>query len=103
MTIPYVSPSPFAVFRSEVWPLGFDATALLAVGDTISTPAAVLRDVKARSVVVLAHTPTVVGNVITQIVDGSQLIAGKEYRLEITFTANTNKIVTMPLVISVPF
>ena len=98
-----VTPSTFEIQTTETLPLGFDATALLSPGDTISASGSVLTDIATGLAITLAHVPTVYGNIITQVVVGSQLAPGHEYRLVVSFTAAANEIWSMPLIVSVPF
>lgn len=88
---------------TETLPLGFDATALLSGAQTISAATTVLTDIATGKAVTLANGPSVNGNVITQIVVGSQLAGGHSYRLVASFTAGDDEIWSMPLVIVVPF
>jgi len=102
MTI-LVSPPSFVMQSSEELPLGFDATALLLSGQTVSSPTTVLTDLTTSTTITLANAPTVSGNIVTQVVVGSQLTADHVYRLVVTFTAGTDTTWSMPLQISCPF
>jgi cellulase/cellobiase CelA1 len=102
MTI-MVSPPNFEMQTTETLPLGFDATALLSGAQTISAVAVVLTDIATGVAITLANPPSVSGNIISQIVVGSQLVAGHSYRLVVTFTAAASEIWSMPLRITVPF
>jgi hypothetical protein len=95
-------PAGFEMGTTETLPLGFDATKLLAVGQSVSAPFSVLKNIDSGKPVTLADSPTVSGNVITQIVRGSALVALTKYALSVTFTAAANTTWTMVLVIYVP-
>lgn len=97
------TPAGFEMATTETLPLGFDATALLAGGQTISAPSSVLLNVETGAVVTLADAPTVLGNVITQIIRGpTQLLLNEKFALSVTFTAAANTTWTMVLIITVP-
>lgn len=102
-TAPYVSPPTFVILTTEELPLDFDASAMLEDGQTISDQSAVMQSLNDSTIITLADPPTVVGNVITQVVIGDQLTGGAKYRLIITFTAAPGVIWSMPLIVEVPF
>ena len=87
---------------TETLPLVFDATNLLAAGETPSSPYALLTDLYTKEVYAagLSGNPTVSGDDITQTVTGLQ--PGRNYRLAITFTAAAGKIWTMILNLECP-
>jgi hypothetical protein len=99
----FVTPATAVITTLETWPWGFDATNLLAEGDSITSPVSVMVDTNTGAAVTLSDSPTIDGNVITQIVRGSELTAGHSYRLTVTFTASANTVPAMPLLVNVPF
>ena len=97
------TPAGFKMGVTETLPLGFDTTALLASGQSPTSPVCVLTNVTTGKAVTLADSPTINGNVITQIVRGpTQLVVDDKFVLAVTFTAAANTIWTMVLVITVP-
>jgi len=98
-----VTPASFSMLTTETLPLAFDASTLLADGESVSDVSVTLVSLGDASTVDLADDPSVAGNVITQVVDGSQLSPDQRYRLAVTFQAATDKVWTLPLVITVPF
>ena len=102
MTI-MVSPPATTMQTTEELPLGFDTSALLELGQSVTMPSATLTDLTESTTITLANRPSVNGNVITQIVDGSQLSGNHVYRLTVSFTAAADTNWSMPLQITVPF
>lgn len=93
-------PSQVTCATSETMPLGFDTSAQLAAiepGLSPTSPVSVLVDDTTDAVVVLADPPTITGDIITQIVRGSVLVAGHRYSLSVTYTAATDTVLTMVL------
>lgn len=94
-----VSPPFLELATSEVLPIAFDATALLANGDAVATPTAILTRVADGTdfADALSDSPAATDNVITVTVDGSELVAGESYRLAVSFSAGGVKVETMEL------
>lgn len=89
---------------AETVPWGIDMTKALTnvSGGTVTSPSSVLTDLTADKTVTLADSPTVSGNIVTQIVRGSVLTLNHTYRLEVTFTAASNTILSTITTITVP-
>ena len=88
------SPAFFQIGTTEELPLSFDFTAYIESGDTVSSPIVELLDLTtgASTPGGLSGSPTATGNVITQTVLGSGLVAGHSYRLVATATLASGKI-----------
>ena len=96
-------PPLFVMATTEELPFGFDTTNLLGLGQTPSAPSSVLVDVNTGLTIALTgDAPSVVGNVVTQIVDGALLIAGHSFTLSVTFTVSADTTWTMVLTINCP-
>ena len=98
-------PPSFQMAVTEEWPLGLDFTDDLGPGDAVTEPIeTTLYDTTAGALVTLADSPTIFENTVVQIVRGSALTLGHNYRLEATAKLNTQKVATTALVIqcSVP-
>lgn len=91
-TNPYV----VTMATTDELPYGIDMTGALTniAGGSVSGAASSLVDLGTRQSISLG-SPVTVGNVVTQSVLGSALIAGHNYLLRITFTAATGTIVTV--------
>jgi len=84
---------------SETLPFGFDVSALLLGGESVTLPTSTLRDTQKNTNVAGLAAPTVSGNIITQSVVGSSLTAGHTYWLVVSFQAATGKIWSVRLVL----
>jgi len=102
-SMPSSIPSQVSQATSETLPWKFDVTKLLQVGDTVTSPTSVFTDLTIGSDIVLPDLPAASGNVVTQIVNGSVLTAGHQYRLVVSFVANAFTTWSVPLLLTVPF
>lgn len=102
-----VNGNPFTMATTETVPIGIDFTNYLAGGDSVSSPVSALTTTtsgpNAGKTITLGNAPTINGNIVTQIVVGSQLAASNSYLLEIMVTLNTNKVMCGALQVNVPF
>lgn len=96
----YCYPKTFQMLTTEVWPLGFDMTALLD-NAALSNPQATLYDINTNKTVSLEDLANGQGNIITQIVRGSQLTAPHGYRLTVTCGAGDDQTVSTVLLLNV--
>lgn len=88
---------------TETYPYSVDVTQYLSGTDTISSISAVLTLVSTGQVVPTAWQGTIstAGNVIQVPIIGSVLLLGQQYQLATTFTANTNKRLTVLTLITI--
>ena len=88
---------------TETYPYQVDVTQYLATGDSISAITAVLTLINTGKAAPTGWQGTIstAGNIIQVPINGSFLRLGQLYQLAITFTANTNKILTVLSQISV--
>lgn len=96
------NPGGFIMATSETWPLGFDTTNLLINDEVPSLPVSTLTDLFTGETVTLEDEPYIIGNVVTQVVRGSQLTAKHQYSLAVGFTLDAVTIPVMVLTINVP-
>ena|SRR5215831_2033818 len=97
-----VCPDVFAMSSHETLPLAFDVSALLLVGETPTSPSALLiqLDTGLDYPAGRTGTPIIQGTQIIQTVTALQ--AGKHYRLVIEFNAAAGKIWAPSLLIDCP-
>jgi hypothetical protein len=90
-------PFQLDVAVTETYPYQADVTQYLVTGDTISAITAVLTLVSTGQTAPVGWQGTIstAGNVIQVPIVGSFLRLGQVYQLAVTFTANTNKILTI--------
>jgi len=81
------NPSSFLMASAEILPIGIDVTALLSTGQSIGEYSITVTDYATASPVTLADTPAVSGNVVTQIIRGSELQPSSTYRVNLVFNA----------------
>lgn len=96
-------PASFVMATEESWPLGFDTSAVLEDGDTPSSAVVVFTDIGTGKTITLSDAPSITGNVIVQIVRGSQLLGGHKYTLAVSFTVNVDTVALMVLSLTCPF
>ena len=83
-------PDTFEIARSETLPLGIDMAALLLDGETITSPTATLTDLSTgldASTAGFSGSASTAGGVVTQTLVGAGLVAGRNYRLAVSFVA----------------
>lgn len=93
--------SSVAMATTDSIPFEIDMTNALPTGGSVSSPTSTLVDLKTGQAATLTDAPTVLGNVVTQIVRGPHLLAQHSYRLAVVFTAATNTILTVVFEIDV--
>ena len=98
-----VQPPQVSQATVETVPWEFDFTAVVGSGDVVSSPASTMTDMQTGSQVTLAQAPTVSGNLVTQVVPGSGLVAGHNYRLVVVAQLNPSKVLSLPLIVTVPY
>lgn len=94
------NPAAVGMATTDVIPYGVDMTNALPSGGSVSGVTCLLTDLRTGQKITLEDNPTVAGNVVTQIVRGSQLVAGHYYRLTIVFSAATNTVLTVAVEIA---
>lgn len=91
------NPDIFEMASTESLPLGVDMAALLAEGETISSPSATLTDLDTGlSVPASVSAPAVAGSVVTQTL--TALEQDRDYRLAVSFTAGGKTWTTLTLI-----
>ncbi len=91
---PWTVPNSVVVPSASVIPIAVDFTALMGAGDTLASPSSACHDQDGNTVS-LTDAATLPDSVsVQQIVRGAALQAGITYRLDVTVTLNTNKVVT---------
>lgn len=96
-------PAEVTQATAENVPWAVDMTnALPSVGSVSAVTTSLVDLTLNGETVTLADAPVVAGNVVTQIVRGSVLTAGHSYRLQITYTAAANTVLTSLTVIYCP-
>lgn len=82
---------------------GIDMTDILLPGQTPINPVSTFQNLVNKTYITLNYFPTVSGNIVTQIIDGSELKANTTYQLVITFTASpSSNVLASVLTISCP-
>lgn len=99
----FTVPDSTTIVTTDKLPIAFDYTANVAVGDTLSSPTTVLTNVLDGTTITPSDAPTVSGNLIIQIVRGSQLTAKGTYRADVTAQLNAAKVITASLYIACPY
>lgn len=105
MTTPIdVSPPIFYMSQNEKWPLFFDTTPLLALGEAPVSATSTLQNLQDSSFLTIA-APIVEGNTIEQDIDGpgNGLVGGQGYQLVINVVITDTKQPDMPLTIIVSY
>ena len=83
-----VNPPTFTMSVAETQTVGLDATAYLSTGQSVSSVSSSLTRLSDGQVVSLSDSPTLSGNVVSQILRGpTELDAGSVYLLRVTFVA----------------
>jgi hypothetical protein len=95
-------PPKFTMVTTETLRPGFDTTPLLLPGQSPVSAACVLTDLTTDIVSPLDDDPTIEGNIIEQILRGSELIAAHAYELAWTFVVDATTIWTAFTEIIVP-
>lgn len=83
-----VVPPTYSMSAVEIQTLALDATNYLATGQSISNVSVTMTRSSDGKVATLTDAATVSGNVVTQILRGSDLDAGSVYLLRVQFTAS---------------
>ena len=88
---------PFGVdiATTEKLPINLDSTPQLQPGWSPSSPSSIVRDEAGGADIIPVDAPTVTGNIITQVVDGSVLTKGHTYALIVTYVAASDTVQTM--------
>lgn len=94
-------PPVWVMATSEQFPLGFDTSILLGIGQTVSNPVTVLTDTTIGQPVEISG-PNLDGDVIIQDIVGADLVAQHIYELAVSFNAEMDTVWTMILTIRVP-
>jgi hypothetical protein len=102
-------PGSINVLVGETVPVGIDFTLRIATGQTPSVPTSALYDITNISAgqqgtlftAGLSGSPTIVGNLVTQLVTG--LTSGKVYRLVLGCTPSGTTVIKDGLEITCPF
>lgn len=89
------SPFTVAMATTDEIPYGVDMTNALPSGGSVSGVSCTLLDLGTGQKITLQDSPSVAGNIVTQIVRGSALLASHHYRLTVVFTAAANTILTV--------
>jgi hypothetical protein len=97
------NPAIFDCGSGETLPIAIDVSNYLAAGDSVTSPAATLVNMSTGVVYAagLSGSPSIVGNIITQTV--TALATETRYRLTVSFTANTGKIMSADLILNCVF
>jgi hypothetical protein len=91
------------VATTEELPIAFDYSLNVVAGDVVASPSAVLHNPDTGAVITPTDAPTVSGNLVIQIIRGSQLTARQMLRLDVTATLNAAKVITASLYIACPY
>jgi hypothetical protein len=91
------NPTNLPQSTSDTIPYGVDCTNAISTisGGSVSSPVTKLFDMTAQQTITLQDSPTLSGNIVTQIVRGSVLTANHQYRLSVQFTAATSTVLTV--------
>ena len=95
-------PPALVMATTDTLPITFDTSPLLRVGETPSAYSATLLDTTSGKDVALSDPATLAGNVIEQIIRGSELIAKHVYIITWIFTAAVDTVWTEVTQLNVP-
>ena len=88
MSGPATTPATFTMSVTETLAFPIDMSAYLSSGQSVASPTATLVRLDTNVAVTLSDNPSTSGNVVTQIIRGSELVANERFRLTVNFTAS---------------
>jgi hypothetical protein len=96
------TPAGVVQASTEEIPWGIDMTPALPVGGSVTGVSSSLLDQTNGKSVTMADSPSVAGNIVTQIVRAGVLTANHTYLLTITYTAATSTVLSTVTTITCP-
>lgn len=99
----FTVPDTTTVLTTDLIPIGFDYSANIAPGDALGPVASTLTNVLTGTPITPADAAAISGNLVIQIVRGSQLTAKQSYRLDVTAVLNAGKTITGSLYVNCPY
>lgn len=99
----FTNPSSIIIATTESFPLTVDFTNYVVSGDVVSSPSVRLFDTTAVQSQTITTTPSVSSNTVLITVKGSDLVAGHDFRLDVTANFNASKTLTASVTIQCPY